>query len=76
MEGVVLAHISPSLQKNIRAFICKNIQNNKHQEEIKPDSNSGFAMVTNTHTKLYLLDLATVMQILLSAFHILCNYTF
>lgn len=76
MEGVVSADISPSLEKKFRAFICKNIQKNKHQEEIKPGSAAEFSILTNTHTKLYLLDMATVMQIPPSTFHILCNYTF
>lgn len=44
-------------------------------EEIKPDSIAEFSIVTNIHTKLYFLDMATVMEILPSAFHIPCNYT-
>lgn len=53
-----------------RALICKDIQKDKHQEEIKPYSTAEFSAVTNIHTKLYLLDMAAVMQILPSTFHI------
>lgn len=51
MEEVVLAPISPSLEKKKLAFICKSIQKNKHQEEIKSDLIEEFSIVTSTHTE-------------------------